>query len=269
MAKLKTPLYAGHNAGKNYFAKMMRISDIVVDPEISKIFVINARTLEEIYEKMLSIGFDESQPLVLQKGTNILLDGHTRLQAAIKAGFNEVPIVEKEFESRDDAVMYTFERQSMRRNLTGAEILTVAQVYLRDGRKKHDGKGRQAELLAKLLNVGVTTLYQAIAIEKNGTEEIKEKVKSGNMSLKQAYNQLNPKADIVFHVNLLVNETVKLPDSVRFLKSALEFLAEHDQYHPATLLLNHFLRKNEREAFLELLPEEIKVNLEKPIATLV
>jgi hypothetical protein len=79
----------------------VKVSDIVIDPEISEIFSIQDKTLEGIREQMEKIGYDKSQPVVIIKGKNILVDGHTRLAAARKAGLEEVPAVEMEFKDRD------------------------------------------------------------------------------------------------------------------------------------------------------------------------
>ena len=128
MAKLKLPGTAGFNAGKNYFAKSMRISDIVIDSEISQVFSIQEKVFQEIKAKMLKYGYDENEPVVLWKGTNILVDGRTRYTAAKEAGFKEIPVTEKEFKDRSEAILYTFERQVVRRNLTGAEIMTAAKM---------------------------------------------------------------------------------------------------------------------------------------------
>jgi len=262
MAKLRTPLLAGHNAGTNYYSKKMRIADIVIDTEISKLFKINDKMLEIIYQNILTFGYDDSQPIVLQKGTATLLDGHTRLAAAQKAGLEEIPVTEKEFQDRETAMMYTFERQALRRNLTGAEVLSVASIILSHGRKKHDGKGREAELLAKRFNIGVSTLYQALSIEKYATEEVKEKVRNNDMSLKAASKTISPKnpkkADKQFEEKIIFTNTEGLPASIKFLKSAIMLCFEADQKSAAELLINHFLRKNERASFYKLLPDSMR-----------
>jgi ParB family chromosome partitioning protein len=264
MAKLKTPLMAGYNAGKNYFAKNVLISDIIIDPDISKLFKVNETLLDEITQKMLTFGYDESQPVVLQKGTMILLDGHTRLAAAKAAGLEEISAVDREFEDRESAIMYTFERQALRRNLTGAEILTAAQMLYVNGRKKHDGTGRAAEQLAKRLNKGVATIYKAEAILKSGNEEVIEAVKNGNMSIKKGHAVISgkPKQEIEF----MVNDASSLPGPVKFLKAAIIHLMEAGQKTAADLLISHFLRKNERDGFYKLLPASIKEELEKGFA---
>jgi len=267
MATLKAPVMAGFNAGKNYFAKMVRVDDVKTDPEISGMYKIQEVILEEIYQKMLSFGFDESQPVVLQKGTMILLDGHTRLAAAKKAGLTEIPAVEKEFKDRESAVLYTFERQALRRNLTGAEILFVAQMM--KGKKEYDGTGREAELLAKRLNVGVSSIYRAKAILSHGDEEIIQAVRDGDISIKKGYNKITNEArervvgeegeGVERRIEFPVCNFRGLPASAPFLRSAVILLIESGQKPAAGLLINHFLKKQEKEAFFKQLPESVAV----------
>jgi ParB family chromosome partitioning protein len=128
MAKLTVPGTAGFNAGQNYYSKPVRIGDIFIDPEISRIFAVQEKTRKEIVRSIGKKGYDKSQPVVLWKGKNILVDGHTRLAAAKEAGLEEIPATEMDFESREDALLYTFERQAVRRNLTASEILAAAQM---------------------------------------------------------------------------------------------------------------------------------------------
>jgi hypothetical protein len=261
MAKLKTPAAAGFNAGKNYYAKMVRIGDIVTDPEISKLFKINEKILYEIYQKILTAGFDESRPVVLQKGSMILLDGHTRLEAAIKAGLEEIPAVERECD-RDEAILYTLESQALRRNLTSAEILTLS--ILLQGKKNINGKGRKAKEVSEKFNIGQTTLYQSKAINERGSEELKQQVRDGAISIKKAAASLSTrKPDIVF----VSNDSQSLPPHVKFLKSAVMLLVEANQSKAADMLILHFLKKHKREGFYNLLPYEIKQLLEKEICT--
>ena len=98
MAKLKIPETAGFNAGKSYYAKPFRVEEIVINPEIAGIFKITDKVREAIKQQMKKFGYDKSQPVVVQKGTNILLDGHTRYAAAKEAGLEEIPVVEMDFE---------------------------------------------------------------------------------------------------------------------------------------------------------------------------
>ena len=189
MAKLTMPETAGFNAGRNYYSKPFRIADIVIDPVISKVFTIREKTLEDIAQKIRENGYDKSQPLVIWKGKNILLDGHTRLEAAKELGFEEVPVTELEFESMEDALLYTFERQALRRNLSAAEILGAAQL-LEQRKARRDGKGRAAEQVGKHLGVSAATMYQAKKILADAPEKEIEAVRKGERSIRSVYAEI-------------------------------------------------------------------------------
>jgi len=267
MAKLEKPAAAGFNAGTNYFAKPMRVSEIIIDPEISQIFKIEDKIRDEIAEKMKRFGYDKSQPIVVQKGTSILLDGHTRLAAAKEAGLTEIPVVEKEFVSREDAILYSFERQVLRRNLTGAEILKAAQMI--PGKRNTRGEGRAAENLAARLGVSPSTVYQARDVLKNSSEEDLEAVQKGDMSIKTAYIKNHPKKERKDEVEFTVTDAYGLPEKVKFLKGAVILLIEKKQKPAAELLVKHYLKKNEKNGFCKLLPDSIRESLETTSAMLV
>jgi ParB family chromosome partitioning protein len=263
MTKLKAPQTAGWNAGKNYYAKMMRIEDIKIDPEIARVFKMSDEIREAVKEDIQEHGYDTSQPLGLWKGRDIVLDGHTRLAAAKEAGLEEVPIVELEFEDKGDAILYTFERQVIRRNLTAAEIMRAVELMPETRSRK--GQGRTAAQLAQRLKVSEAHIYQARAILKKGTQEDIEAVKAGTLPVKRAYLKVNPPKepgeDTIAEqagkrtVELAGFTSVNLLD---ILKSAVVLLSEAKEAKAALLLIHHFFRKHERESFMNILPQEAR-----------
>ena len=62
---------ARFNADMSFFAKPVNVSDIMIDFEISKVFSIQDKTLDEIRQKVEKFGYDKSQPVVLIEGGNI------------------------------------------------------------------------------------------------------------------------------------------------------------------------------------------------------
>jgi ParB family chromosome partitioning protein len=193
MAKLAVPGTAGFNAGQNYYSKPVRIGDIFIDPEISKTFAIQEKIRKEIERSIKEKGFDKSQPVVLWKGKNILVDGHTRLAAAKEAGLEEIPATEMDFESREAALLYTIARQAARRNLAASEVLAVVQML--NDRKTPDGMGRAAEQLAERLGVSAATVYHAQKIAREAPEEVVEAVRKGEQSIGSAYRQITKKKE--------------------------------------------------------------------------
>jgi len=262
MAKLQTPNTAGFNANNGYTVKFIKIDDIVIDPEIAGLFTVSEKNKNEIVESIKLSGFYKEEPVTLWG--KILVDGRTRYTAAKEAGLKEIPAVERDFATRDDAILYTYDRQVLRRNLTPGEMLQAAKTLLNKG-KAANGEGRLAEPIAKRLGVHVTTLYKAEAVVREGSEEIIESVKNGKMSLKTAYHKVkqHEKPDVKFNIN----DSQSLPANVKFLHSAVILLVEKAHREAMTaselaiLLINHFLRKNERHGFYDLLPEEVRAQL--------
>ncbi|MDR1389531.1 MAG: ParB N-terminal domain-containing protein [Treponema sp.] len=249
MAKLKAPEAAGWNAGKNYYAKMMRIEDVIIDSEIARIFKMSDETREEIARNIVKKGFDKSQPLVLWKDKNIILDGHTRLAAAKEAGLLEIPVVEKEFEDRGDAILYTFERQVFRRNLTPAEIIQAVQMM--DGDRARKGEGKTADHLADRLGVSAAHIYQTKNILKKASDEDIEAVKNGTKSTKEVYLAVNPPKQTG-------EDLPSLSGRDHILSGAVILLAEAGERRAAILLTEHFYKKSQRDAFIGRLPEKTR-----------
>jgi hypothetical protein len=155
----------------------------------------------------------------------------------------------------------------------------IAAIQVMPKRKDNDGTGRAMERLANLFDVSVSTLFQLKAVMKAAKEAPKEDkvpgkilkdVKNGKVAPKTAYKALkrhqNP--DSVKDVTFTVTNASGLPKNVEFLKSAVILLAEaanKDELSCGTIfadmLINHFLRKNQRRGFYDLLPDEIKAKL--------
>lgn len=192
MAKLNRSINnALLNTGMNVLAKLKAIDEINVHPELESIFSKSEKVIEDIKVSMLKDGFYKEEPIVIGKledGEVLgVVDGHTRLQVAIEIGLDEVPVVEKVFESLEEAKKYTRERQLHRRNLSQAEIFAFANEL---ETAERTGEGRATERLAKELGVSASVLQKARTVEKRAPEEIKEQIKSGEKSINQAYQEV-------------------------------------------------------------------------------
>jgi ParB-like chromosome segregation protein Spo0J len=186
MSKLSASIaHAGINAGAAVIARMVRVQDIQDNQDIASIFAIQDETLQAIISSIKEKGYDKAQPVVLWKGQNFIVDGRTRLKAAIAAGLKEIPAEEKEFNTLEEAKFYAYKRQAERRNLTQAEILAAAcELKIRYA---HDGTGRGSEILAKELGVSPSTIQRARAVTAAAEPEIIEQVKNNKMSINKAY----------------------------------------------------------------------------------
>jgi ParB family chromosome partitioning protein len=184
---------AGMNAGASVVARLKRVTEIKTDPRLGGMFAIDGEILASIITSMRESGYDKSQPVVLWKGKDVVVDGHTRLEAAREAGIMEIPAEEKEFNSIEEAKLYAYKRQAERRNLSPSEILTAAaELRNKDSR---DGSGRSSEILARELGVSPSTVKHARAVAREAPPEIIDGVKKNRISINRAYRMTKGKPD--------------------------------------------------------------------------
>ena len=186
MAKLVTSkTITTANTGTQFLAKMKRLSEIKINPELAAVYDKEEKILNAIAKSIESSGYDEAEPVVVWKETGEIVDGHSRYEGAIRAHLYEIPVVEKSFNSLEEAKAYTEHRQLDRRNLTQAEIYERA-VALEDVSIK-TGEGRSSEKLAGKLGISASTIQHARTVEKKASPDVKEKLKNNEMTINQAY----------------------------------------------------------------------------------
>jgi hypothetical protein len=179
--------------------------DLAVGPPFSELFPIRAAILDRIAESMARDGYDKAHPIVVWRARNLVVEGHTRRQAAIKAGVEPLAYL-RDFADEDEALLYAIASQRDRRNLTDAELVRCVEALdsrLPAGRPKlmsHDinngntGKpGKKgsvrtsAAATAKDVGTSESKVNRIRYIEKYGSEEIQQAVKDGRMSVNKAW----------------------------------------------------------------------------------
>jgi ParB family chromosome partitioning protein len=148
-------------------------------------------------DDMRANGYDKSQPIVIDGELKYVVDGHTRLAAARMAGLVEIPVVEKSFETKENAVLYCYQRQLARRNLTPAEILMAVKRL--EGRRSKHGAGDAAEDLAGELGISRATVNRAKKVLAEAPEEKIEAIKKGDKTITGVFNEITkpePKAKV-------------------------------------------------------------------------
>jgi ParB family chromosome partitioning protein len=169
---------------------MMFTRDLKVKAPFKDLFPIRDNILNEIVKDIRKHGFDHTRPIVLWQGHNCtVLDGHTRLRAAELTNTFEVPVEVKSFSTEDEALEYVIKCQRNRRNLSDLEILQCISEL--DKRKPQGQRTDLAPCGAKLGRSSKVTA-ETLGISSRKVE-IKDAIKSGEMSINQAYNQtVNP-----------------------------------------------------------------------------
>ena len=180
---------------------LMFIGNIKTASPFRDLFPIKEELVKTLYWDMQKNGFDESKPLVLWESHNsIVLDGHTRLKAANKAGLIQVPVVLKKFDTEEDALEYAIRCQRNRRNLTDREILQCIAAL--DERKDklanlrqnatevpNGTSGKSSAETANLLGINYRKVERARVVLDEASDDIREAVKSGQMSIHEGFQK--------------------------------------------------------------------------------
>lgn len=198
LTALKTNMATLNNSGTTDLSVMMPLTSISLSENFKDLFPLDDEKVQAISNDMKETGFDKSQPIHVWKHDNVneLIDGHTRLAAAKRAGLYDIPVFIHKFDSVKDAQLYALDLQIKRRNLSSQQILIAVEMYdtiKKTGRKPEgstEEKGRSSKLLADELGIGERTIQKARTVNKLADEETKAKIKNNEVSLNQAYENL-------------------------------------------------------------------------------
>ena len=170
--------------------------DVKTSSPFKDLFQVRPADLENVEEDMKAHGYDSAHPIIIWAGHDMtVIDGHTRLAAAKKLMFPRIPAIIKTFKDEAEALEYAIKTQRNRRNLTDAELLNCLTEL--DKRKKtgparslasRDAKlGKSAEQTAALLGVSQAKVERLRAVNDHASDEVKEAVKDGKLSVNKAY----------------------------------------------------------------------------------
>lgn len=178
---------------------LINISELKVQDPFSSIFPIGYDTLESIKLDMSKNGFDPVFPIIVWDKKDIVVDGHTRFAAAKAIGMEEVPVLFKDFENEDDAILYSFHLQRNRRNMSDDDILRCLELLdtiheAAQNEKPIDSpeltRKETNEIRAKELGISPNKVDKARKVMEHGTDEIKESVNSGHTSINKAFQEV-------------------------------------------------------------------------------
>ena len=174
---------------------------IHIDPEFKKLIPpLQEDEFKQLEENILSEGCRD--PLTVWG--NILIDGHNRYDICKKHDIS-FRTVEREFDSRDDAIIWIIKNQFGRRNLSAydrARLALKLKPVLAEKAKENQGTRNDIcqksdkscidtkKEIAKAAGVSHDTIAKVEKIETKATPEIKDQIRSGELSINQAYQQI-------------------------------------------------------------------------------
>ena len=181
--------------------------DLSVCPPFSTLFPIDKRKLDAITQSMREDGFDPSRPINVWRQGSIVVDGHTRREAAIAAGITDIPVCFHDFHDEDAAVVYAIRAQVDRRQLTDAEVYRVTLELDKRRPKGGDRKSETAKSItscevmdcrssketAAKLHVSPSEVEAVRTIEDHADKfpDVKEAVLNGEKSIRMAAREIS------------------------------------------------------------------------------
>lgn len=191
--------------------KKIKTKSLKTEDPFKTLFSVDTETYKETYSKvyvnMDLLGFDKTQPIIVWKGRNIVIDGHTRLEVAKKKRIKEVWVIEKEFLNDDDAIQYAVHLQRDRRKLTDADIFQLVKVL---GKRHPPGRPRKTvstDTVSNPSNQLLGNVFAHYALEMGGLTHSK-KVPKGFL---QKYHRDIPYPDNFPKTELLLSLHKRIP----------------------------------------------------------
>jgi|GEM_PF-1284057 len=177
-------------------SEIILIEKIEEDKRFKSLFTIDGNLLQRIADSMKLDNFDNSQPLHIwymkdAEGNEhyILIDGYTRMQAAILAGLKSVPYFKHQFNNFEDAYRYALKLQVNRRNLEGIDLLKNIGELM--GSDYIQGiKGNKNEAIGKELGVSEKTVERAHKVRTKASQDQIDRIELGKSSVNQVYNEI-------------------------------------------------------------------------------
>jgi DNA-binding transcriptional MerR regulator len=243
---------------------------------------INADLLGSITADMAANGYYESKPVVLATWPGqedpVLIDGHTRMLAAIDAGIEKIFFVIEEFEDEGAALSHAMNLQAKRRTTDDWVLFQLIERFdslmERGGdRRSEQAKSKgpagptetkhatSAERTAALVGCSPRKVKRARRIRKDGTSEILEALKNREMTISQAENAIIKKAQAEAENNTgeqssdaeSENSLVHIEGEYREILSPLEGTL----HHHVNIAVSWYIRWLRRQGRL---PEEEQAN---------
>ena len=208
------------NAAKSILTEkiiMVSVDKLHFDKDYKAVFKQEEDKVKRIAEDMKIHGYDKSQPLIVDKNLGIL-DGSSRFMATQIAGIKKIPVVITQFKNKKDAILYELNLQMNRRNIASDDVLietyhTIAAMTDEKGNKLFTDVE-----IAKKLGVSPRQISKAKEVELKASDEIKESLSEGTISLNQAYNQMKeeikPAEERVEDPEELASQPAESPDLV-------------------------------------------------------
>ena len=183
-----------------------KLYDLTVDPEFRDLIPpLNEEELKLLEASLAADGCES--PLTVWNG--VIVDGHNRYAICRK---HDVPfsIQEKNFDTREEVMLWMLRNQLGRRNLNNyqrselalkfeplfahaSEKRMLAGKLVDPPQNSAEGSGETRKQIAKMAGVSHDTIKKVKRLHEHADEETKSRLRRGEMTVNKAYNELMQK----------------------------------------------------------------------------
>ena len=183
-----------------------KLYDLTVDPEFRDLIPpLNEKELKLLEESLVADGCES--PLIVWNG--VIIDGHNRYAICRK---HDIPfsIQEKNFDTREEVMLWMLRNQLGRRNLNNyqrselalkfeplfahaSEKRMLAGKLVDPPQNSAEGSGETRKQIAKMAGVSHDTIKKVKRLHEHADEETKSRLRRGEMTVNKAYNELMQK----------------------------------------------------------------------------
>ena len=183
-----------------------KVYDLTVDPEFRDLIPpLNEEELKLLEESLVADGCES--PLIVWNG--VIIDGHNRYAICRKL---DIPfsIQEKNFDTREEVMLWMLRNQLGRRNLNNYQrselALNFEPLFAHASEKRMlagklvdppqnsaEGSGETRKQIAKMAGVSHDTIKKVKRLHEHADEETKSRLRRGEMTVNKAYNELMQK----------------------------------------------------------------------------
>ena len=183
-----------------------KVCDLTVDPEFRDLIPpLNEEELKLLEANLVADGCES--PLIVWNG--VIVDGHNRYAICRK---HDIPfsIQEKNFDTREEVMLWMLRNQLGRRNLNNyqrselalkfeplfahaSEKRMLAGKLVDPPQNSAEGSGETRKQIAKMAGVSHDTIKKVKRLHEHADEETKSRLRRGEMTVNKAYNELMQK----------------------------------------------------------------------------
>ena len=183
-----------------------KVYELTVDSEFRDLIPpLNEEELKLLEESIVADGCES--PLIVWNG--VIIDGHNRYMICQK---HDIPfsIQEKNFDTREEVMLWMLRNQLGRRNLNNyqrselalkfeplfahaSEKRMLAGKLVDPPQNSAEGSGETRKQIAKMAGVSHDTIKKVKRLHEHADEETKSRLRRGEMTVNKAYNELMQK----------------------------------------------------------------------------